>query len=162
MTDRKMGITYKEFKEAVDSIDVSDKIKRYFMDLICKAALTSLTEKERQEYRDHYFAVTYDDIIESARDEGMEEGMEKGKAEGIRQVAKSLLSQGVSLSQSQELRDYHKTKSVNSRNQVSILSHPCNSHTVPLHTTHYILRPNHIRRRLEYLPKQSCRWDFAL
>ncbi|HKM12928.1 MAG TPA: hypothetical protein PL115_05685 [Bacteroidales bacterium] len=97
MTDRKMGITYKEFKEAVDSIDVSDKIKRYFMDLICKAALTSLTEKERQEYRDHYFAVTYDDIIESARDEGMEEGMEKGKAEGIRQVAKSLLSQGVSL-----------------------------------------------------------------
>ena len=67
MTDRKMGITYKEFKEAVDTIDVSDKIKRYFIDLICKAALTSLTEKERQEYRDHYFAVTYDDIIESAR-----------------------------------------------------------------------------------------------
>jgi len=93
MTDRKMGITYKEFKEAVDSIDVSDKIKRYFMDLICKAALTSLTEKERQEYRDHYFAVTYDDIIESAHEEGLEEGMEKG----IRQVAKSLLSQGVSL-----------------------------------------------------------------
>ena len=97
MTDRKMGMTYKDFMAAVDRIDVSNELKRYFKDLICKAALTSLTEKERQEYRDHYFAVTYDDIIESARDEGMEEGMEKGKAEGIRQVAKSLLSQGVSL-----------------------------------------------------------------
>ncbi len=105
MTDRKMGITYNEFKKAVDEIDVSDKIKRYFMDLICKAALTRLTEKERQEYRDHYFAVTIDDVIESAREEGLEEGikegmekgMEKGKAEGIRQVAKSLLAQGLSL-----------------------------------------------------------------
>jgi predicted transposase/invertase (TIGR01784 family) len=67
--------------------------------------LTRLTEKERQEYRDHYFAVTIDDVIESAREEGLEEGikggmekgMEKGKAEGIRQVAKSLLAQGLSL-----------------------------------------------------------------
>jgi predicted transposase/invertase (TIGR01784 family) len=105
MTDRKMGITYNEFKKAVDEIDVSDKIKRYFMDLICKAALTRLTEKERQEYRDHYFAVTIDDVIESAREEGLEEGMkegmekgiEKGMEKGIRQVAKSLLSQGISL-----------------------------------------------------------------
>ena len=86
------------------------------MDLICKAALTSLTEKERQEYRDHYFAVTYDDIIESAREEGLEEGMEKGKAEGIRQVASHCCLKACHWSQSQKLRDYHKTKSVNSRN----------------------------------------------
>ena len=63
------------------------------MDLICKAARQDSTEKERQEYHDHYFAVTIDDVIESAREEGLEEGMEgmvkgmeKGKAEGIRQL----------------------------------------------------------------------------
>jgi predicted transposase/invertase (TIGR01784 family) len=59
--------------------------------------LTRLTEKERQEYRDHYFAVTIDDVIESAREEGLEEGMKEGMEKGIRQVAKSLLSQGISL-----------------------------------------------------------------
>ena len=97
MTDRKMGMTYKDFMAAVDRIDVSDELKRYFKDLICKAAMTSLSESEREQYRQHLLEVPWEDVVESAREQGLEEGMEKGKAEGIRQVAKSMLSKGISL-----------------------------------------------------------------
>ena len=105
MTDRKMGLTYKDFMAAVDRIDVSNEIKRYFKDLICKAAMTSLSESEREQYRQHLLEVPWEDVVESAREkgleegmkEGMKEGMEKGKAEGIRQVAKSMLSRGIPL-----------------------------------------------------------------
>ena len=97
MTDRKMGMTYKDFMAAVDRIDVSDELKRYFKDLICKAAMTSLSESEREQYRQHLLEVPWEDVVESAREQGLEEGMEKGRAEGIREVAKSMLSKGISL-----------------------------------------------------------------
>ena len=94
-------MTYKDFMAAVDRIDVSNELKRYFKDLICKAAMTSLSESEREQYRQHLLEVPWEDVVESAREkgleEGMKEGMEKGKAEGIRQVAKSMLSRGISL-----------------------------------------------------------------
>lgn len=93
MTDRKMGMTYKDFMAAVDRIDVSNELKRYFKDLICKAAMTSLSESEREQYRQHLLEVPWEDVVESAREQGLEEGIEKG----IRQVAKSMLSQGLSL-----------------------------------------------------------------
>ncbi|HQP79242.1 MAG TPA: hypothetical protein PL115_05200, partial [Bacteroidales bacterium] len=56
-------------------------------------------------YRQHLLEVPWEDVVESAREkgleegmkEGMKEGMEKGKAEGIRQVAKSMLSRGIPL-----------------------------------------------------------------
>jgi len=36
MTDRKMGMTYKDFMAAVGGIDVSNEIKRYFKDLFAR------------------------------------------------------------------------------------------------------------------------------
>jgi predicted transposase/invertase (TIGR01784 family) len=55
--------------------------------------MTSLSESEREQYRQHLLEVPWEYVVESAREQGLEEGIEKG----IRQVAKSMLSQGLSL-----------------------------------------------------------------
>jgi len=88
-----IGEVYKEYTESVNATGLSDDTKRAIKDRIFSTMYTSLTERACNPRSRISLSFTWDNVIESAREQGLEEG----KAEGIRQVAKSLLSQGMPL-----------------------------------------------------------------